>query len=99
MPVLHGNIFSAKSVTETVLNVPANAWEALPTTAMSGRAQIEVHNKGETKLYFSFDNSASIRNRDAIGSGSFRIFPIQDNIILYGRSHSGGTKAIIREYK
>ena len=98
MPNLHGN-FSAKSVTETTMNVPSNAWIALPLTATSGRSLVEVWNKGETKLYFSFDNTAAIQNRAAIGSGSFRIFPIQDNLILYGRSHSGGTKAIVVEYK
>ena len=99
MPTLHGNVFSSKSVTETVMNVPSGSWVALPATAMSGRALVEVHNKGETKLYFSFDNTISHRDRAAIGSGSFRIFPIQDNLILYGRSHAGGTKAIIVEYK
>ncbi len=98
MPNLHGN-FSAKSVTETVMNVPSNAWVALPPTTAGGRTLVEVHNKGETKLYFSFDNTVAINNRAAIGSGSFRIFPIQSNLTLYGRSHSGGTKAIVVEYK
>ena len=98
MPNLHGN-FSARTVQETVTNVPSNAWQALPATTMSGRTLLEVHNKGEYKIYFSFDNTVSIREREAIGSGSFRIFPIQDNLTLYGRSQSGSVKAIVREYK
>ena len=98
MPNLHGN-FSARTAIETVMNVPANQWVPLPASTQGGRTLVEVWNKGETKLYFSFDNTAAIANRAAIGSGSFRIFPIQDNLILYGRSHSGGTKAIVVEYK
>lgn len=97
MPILHGN-FSAKSVTETVINA-STTWTALPTTAMSGRALVEVANKGENKLYFSFDNTAAIQHRFAIASGSFRIFPIQDNLVLYGRSQTGSTRVIVTEYK
>ena len=100
MPSLHGNIFSAKSVTETVINAPANAWVALPTTAMSGRALVEVVNKGEHALYLSFDNSAVIPHRAGIKTGMIRIFPIQDNVILYGRSGGAGSvRVIVTEYK
>ena len=98
MPDLHGN-FSAKSVTETVLNVSSNTWTALPTTAKSGRALVEVYNKGEYKLYLSFDNTADIRHRGAIGSGEMRIYPIQDNITLYARSNAGSDRVIVTEFK
>jgi len=99
MPNLHGN-FSAKSVTETVLNVPANAWTALPTTAMSGRALVEVTNKGEHALYLSFDNSTNIRYRSGIKTGMTRIYPIQDNLILYGKSGGAGSvRVVVTEYK
>lgn len=99
MPALHGNIFSARSVTETVVNVPPNEWVGLPTTAMSGRAQVEVYNKGENKLYLSFDSTTIIKYRAAIGGGEVRIFPIQDNLTLYGRSQGGSTRVIVTEYK
>ncbi len=98
MPNLHGN-FSAKTAVETVLNVPDNTWTALPTTAMGDRNLVEVFNKGENRLYFSFDSTTIIKFRSAIGTGEFKMFPIQDNVILYARSHSGGTRAIITEYK
>ena len=98
MPNLHGN-FSAKSVTETVVNVPGNLWIALPTTAMSGRALIEVHNTGEHKMYFSFSSTATLKQRWAIGTGSFKTFPIQDNVTLFGRTAGGSSSAIITEYK
>ncbi len=97
MPILHGN-FSARSVTETVINA-STTWTALPTTAMGDRVLIEVANKGENKLYFSFDNTAAIQHRFAIGSGSFKIFPIQDNLTLYGRAQTGSTRVIVTEYK
>ena len=98
MPNLYGN-FSAKTVTETSMNVPANAWTALPATTANGRMLVEVFNKGETRLYLSFDNTVGVKARSAIGTGEFKMFPIQDNVILYARSHSGGTRAIITEYK
>ena len=98
MPNLHGN-FSAKTVTETSMNVPENAWVALPATTASGRILVEVYNKGESRLYLSFQDSGSVKFRSAIGTGEFKMFPIQDNVILYARSHSGGTRAIITEYK
>lgn len=98
MPILHGN-FSAKSVTETVVNVPGNVWVALPTTAMGGRALVEVHNKGENKMYFSFSDTATLKERWAIGTGSFKTFPIQDNLTLFGRTAAGSSKAIVTEYK
>ena len=97
MPNLHGN-FSARAVTETVVNV-TTTWTALPTTAKSGRALVEAYNKGENKLYFSFDSDANIRHRGAIGSGSFKTFPIQDNLTLYGRAQTGSTRVIVTEYK
>lgn len=100
MSVLHGNAFSARSTTEIALNVPANAWTALPTTAMSGRALVEVTNKGEHALYLSFDNTAVIQNRAGIKTGMVRIYPIQDNLILYGRSGGAGSvRVIVTEYK
>lgn len=99
MPSIYGN-FSAKTATETCLNVPASAWTALPTTAMSGRNLVEVYNKGENKLYFSFDNTVTtVKYRAAIGSGEMKIFPIQDNITLYGQSTGGSNRVIITEYK
>jgi len=99
MAVLHGNAFSARSVTETVVNAAGNSWTALPTTAMAGRAYVEVYNKGEHKLYLSFDNTASIKHRYAIGGGEMRGFAIQSNLTLYGRGHSGSTRVIVTEYK
>ena len=95
----YGN-FSAKSVTETCLNVPNNTWTALPTTAMSNRNYIRVYNKGEHKLYFSFDSSAAVQHRMAIGGGEMLDFPIQDSLTLYGRSGgTGSVRAIIQEFK
>jgi len=99
MPNLHGN-FSAKSVTETVLNVTPNAWLALPTTAMSDRALVEVTNKGEHALYLSFDSDAIIKHRSGIKTGMTRIYPIQDNLILYGKSGGAGSvRVVVTEYK
>lgn len=98
MASLHGN-FSAKTVTETVVEVTTGAWTALPTTAQVGRNLLEVYNKGENKMYLSFDNTATIKNRAAIGGGELRIFPVQDNLTLYGRSQGGGTRVIVTEYR
>ena len=95
----YGN-FSAKTVTETMVNCPNNSWAALPTTAMAQRQVVEVYNKGEYKLYLSFDSSAAIQHRSAIGSGELRIFPVQDNLTLYGRSGGAGSvRVIVAEYK
>lgn len=101
MAVLYGNAFSAKSVTETVVNAASNAWTALPTTAMGGRALVEVYNKGENKLYLSFDNTVAVQFRAAIAGGEVRIFPVQDNLTLYGRGdpNVGSTRVIVTEYK
>lgn len=98
MANLNGN-FSAKTVTETVVEVTSGAWTALPTTAQTGRNLLEVYNKGENKLYLSFDNTATIKQRAAIGGGEVRIFPVQDNVTLYGRSQGGGTRVIVTEYR
>jgi len=98
MANLYGN-FSAKTATESVLNVPANTWTLLPATAATGRVLVEVNNKGENKIYFSFDNTAIIKNRFAIGSGETRIFPIQDTLLLYARAHSGSSRVIVIEYR
>ena len=94
---MYGN-FSAKSVTETKVDVTAS-WTALPTTAKSGRALLEVYNKDENKIYVSFDNTASIKERSAIGSSEVRIYPIQDNLTLYARTQTGGARVIVTEYK
>lgn len=100
MPNTYGN-FSAKSVTETRVVATANAWTALPTTAMGGRALVEVYNKDSKKLYFSFDNSAGVKERYAIDGGEFKAFPIQDNVTLYGRGdpNAGSCRVIVTEYK
>jgi hypothetical protein len=99
MPINYGN-FSAKTVAEECLNVPASAWTALPTTTLNGRYLLEVYNKGENKLYISFDNTVvSVKYREALGSGEMRIFPIQDNLTLYGQSTGGSNRVIVREYK
>lgn len=98
MPNLHGN-FSARTVTETVVEVVSGSWSALPTTAQTGRNLVEVYNKGENKLYLSFDNAATLKQRVAIGGAEFKIFPIQDNVTLYGRSQGGGTRVIVNEYR
>ena len=94
----YGN-WSAKTVQETCLNVPAS-WTALPTTALVGREYLRVYNKGENKLYLSFDNTvASIKYRMAIGSGEMIDFPIQDNLTLYGYSETGSDRVIITEFR
>ncbi|KKN59584.1 hypothetical protein LCGC14_0540470 [marine sediment metagenome] len=98
MPNLHGN-FSAKTAVETVLNVPDNTWTALPTTAMGDRNLVEVFNKGENRLYFSFDSTTIIKFRSAIGTGEFKMFPIQDNLTLFARSQGGSNRVIVTEYK
>ena len=98
MAQLYGN-FSAKTVTETVVEVIPGSWTALPTTALIGRQVLEVWNKGENKVYLSFDSAATLKQRIAIGSGEVRIFPIQDNLVLYGRSQGGGSRTIIVEYR
>ena len=95
--MLYGN-FSAKTTQETKVDLAAS-WTALPTTALSGRNLVEVYNKGENKLYLSFDNTAAIKDRYAIGGAEFKIFPIQDNVTLYGRTQSGGTRVIVTEYR
>lgn len=91
--------FSAKTVVETKVDVATGAWTALPTTALAGRNLVEVYNKGENKLYLSFDNAATLKDRAAIGGGELRIFPVQDNLTLYGRSQGGGTRVIVNEYR
>jgi len=99
MPGNYGN-FSARYVVESVLNVPNNTWTALPTTAMSNRQLVEIYNKSEYKMYISYDSSAAIQYRSAIGPGDTRIFPIQDNLTLYGRSGGAGSvRLIVTEYR
>lgn len=98
MAGVYGN-FSAKTTAETVVEVTTPTWSALPTTALTGRNLVEVYNKGENKLYLSFDNTATLKQRAAIGGGEFKIFPIQDNVTLYGRSQGGGTRVIVTEYR
>lgn len=98
MALNYGN-FSAKTVIETCLNVPAS-WTALPTTSMGQRQVLRVYNKGEHKLYLSFDNTvATIKYRMAIGSGEMLDFPIQDNLTLYGYSETGSNRVIVQEFK
>lgn len=98
MAHLYGN-FSAKTVAETVVEVIPGSWTALPTTALTGRELIEIYNKGENKLYLTFSNSATLKQRAAIGGGEFKMFPIQDNLTIYGRSQGGGTRVIVTEYR
>ena len=98
MAQYYGN-FSAKTAQETVVEVQTGGWSALPTTALEARNLVEVYNKGENKLYLSFDNTAIIKYRAAIGGGETKIFPIQDNLTLYGRSQGGGTRVIVTEYR
>jgi hypothetical protein len=99
MALNHGN-FIAKTVVEDAINVPNNTWTALPTTAMAGRNYIRVYNKGEHKMYLSFDDSAAVQHRMAIGGGEVIDFPIGDNLTLYGRSGgAGSTRAIVQEYR
>ena len=99
MSQLYGN-FSAKTVAETVINCPNNTWTALPTTALAGRQYVEIYNKGEYKLYISFDSSAAVQYRTAIGGGELRGIPIQDNLTLYGRSGgTGSVRVIVTEFK
>ena len=99
MANLHGN-FSAKTVAETAVNCPNNVWTALPTTALADRNYMEVYNKGEYKLYLSFDNTAAVQYRSAIAGGELRGIPVQDNLTLYGRSGGAGSvRAIITEYR
>jgi len=99
MATLYGN-FSARTAVENVINAPNNAWTALPATALTGRNWVEVYNKGEYKLYLSFDGSAPVQHRSAIGGGEFRGFPIQDNLTLYGRSGGAGSvRVIVTEYR
>lgn len=95
----YGN-FSAKTVQENMVNCPNNAWTALPTTVLAQRQYMEVYNKGEYKLYLSFDSSAAIQHRTALGSGELRGIPIQDNLTLYGRSGGAGSvRVIVTEYR
>ena len=102
----YGN-FSAKTVAETRVDVPGNAWQLLPTTNLVDRHYVEVFNKGENKLYLSFDNVdsdgtiRSVKDRGAIGGGEIKGFPIQDNLTLFGRSdpNVGGTRVIVTEYR
>ena len=98
MAQLYGN-FSAKTVTETTVNINTSAWTALPTTAQTGRNLIEVFNRGENALYLSTNSSASVKEVFAIGGGDFKAFPLQDNVTLYGRSRTGGTRVIMWEYR
>jgi len=94
----YGN-FSAKTALDTCLNVPAS-WTPLPTTALEGRQMLRVYNKGEHKLYLSFDNTvASIKYRLAIGNGEMIDYPIQDNLTLYGYSETGSNRVIVQEFK
>lgn len=98
MAGVYGN-FSAKTVTETVVEVTTGTWTALPTTALADRNLVEVYNKGENKLYLSFSDTATVKQRAAIGGAEFKIFPIQSNLTLYGRSQGGGTRVIVTEYR
>jgi len=99
MSNIYGN-FSAKTALETVLNVPNNTWTALPTIALTGRNYVEVLNKGEYDLYFSFTSDAAVQHRIAVNTGILRGFPIQDNLTLYGRSGGAGSvRVIVVEYR
>ena len=97
MSNFYGN-YAFKNVTETCLNVPSS-WTALPTTAMSKRQYLRVYNKGENKLYLSFDNTvASVKYRMAIGSGEMADYPVQENVTLYGYSTGGSNRVIVQEF-
>ena len=102
----YGN-FSAKTVTHTCMNIPNNAWTAVPTTAMEHRQLLEVYVKDENKVYWTFAESATLaalvsyKEREALGGGEVRIFPVQDNLTLYLKSNpnTGSSKVVITEYK
>ena len=94
----YGN-FSAKTVQETKVDVGTGAWTALPTTALAGRNLVEVFNRGENDLYLSFSDASSIREVVAIARNTTKIYPIQDNITLYGRGRQGGVRVIVTEYR
>lgn len=100
MPIKYGN-FSARTVQETRVTAAATAWTALPTSALKGRALVEVYNKDNKKLYLSFDNSAGVKERYALDTGESKAFPIQDTVTLYGRGdpNVGSCRVIVTEYK
>lgn len=85
---------------QSQINVSLGTWTEIKVgdTRLMTRKWVEVFNRSAHKVYYSYDNTASIRSAFAVKAGGKIIFPISDTVPVYFQSSgSYGCKLIIAE--
>lgn len=89
----------AKRIQESAITVNSTEWTALEgATALARRFMTKVFNRSTRKVFLSYDNTADVRNRGAIGVSEGAIEPNDLTLPLYGRTAEGTAVVIVTEY-
>lgn len=89
----------AKRIQETSINVNSTQWTALQgATPLARRFMSKVYNRSDRKVFISYDNTASVRARGALGESEGTVEPNDVTLPLYGRCAAGTARVIVTEY-
>jgi hypothetical protein len=68
------------------------------STRLVDRKWVEIFNRSPYKVYYSYDNTASVKSSFAIKAGGKLIVPLSECVPIYLRcGTSGGAKIIVAE--
>lgn len=84
---------------QTQLAVYTTGWlEAkVGTSRLDARKWIEILNRSPYKIYYTYDNTLSVRSAFAIKAGGKLIVPLSEDVPIYLRGSTNGSKVIIAE--
>lgn len=83
----------------TMLAVDSSTWYAAPTTALTGRNNIEIQNPSNATadLLWVYDNAVGATVGFHIPPGGSRSIAITDSILVYVRTVSGSITVVVEE--
>lgn len=93
MPVAHIRAL------QTQIAVPTTVWVQVKvgTSNLPDRKWVEIFNRSPYKIYYSYDNTLSVREAFAVRAGGKLIVPLSEDVSIYLRGSSNGSKVIIAE--
>ena len=89
----------AQRVQETAINVNSTEWKALQgSTVLPLRFAVEIFNRSDKKIFYTYDSSKSVRETRALGVSETKVEPAHNAMTLYGRCAAGTARVIAVEW-
>ncbi len=84
---------------QSTLTLDTSTWSEVlvGSERLSSRKWVQIYNRSQYKVFWSYDNTASVQNAFALKTGGMLILPLSESVPVYFKGSASTQKIIIAE--